>query len=71
MFKHIGKKSFPYKYQVLQKFSLKKNSLIISIQITNLDKSTFECGIGFHPWFNIHKNSKIYSNNFSYIICNF
>ncbi len=67
MFKHIGKKSFPYKYQVLQKFSLKKTSLIISIQIKNLDKSTFECGIGFHPWFFISKYSKIYSNSFLHV----
>ena len=67
MFKHIGKKSFPYKYQVLQKFSLKKTSLIISIQIKNLDKSIFECGIGFHPWFFISKYSKIYSNSFLHV----
>ncbi|MDC2992406.1 hypothetical protein OAZ22_01805 [Pelagibacteraceae bacterium] len=67
LFKHNGKKSFPHKYQVIQKFKLIKNSLIISIKIKNLDKYSFDCGIGFHPWFFINKYSKVYSNSFLYI----
>ena len=64
---HHGKNSFPHKYQVWQKFSLNKTTLNISIRLENLDHLSFECGIGFHPWFNISAESKIYSNNFSYI----
>ena len=67
VFNHHGKKGFPFKYQVNQQFILKNKSLCINISIVNKDKESFNCGIGFHPWFNIHKNSKIYSNNFSYI----
>ena len=67
MYVHQGKKSFPHKYQTWQKFSLNKKSLNISIKITNLDDLSFDCGIGFHPWFNISAKSKIFSNNFSYI----
>ena len=32
-----------------------------------MDKNNFDCGIGFHPWFNLSKNSKIYSNNFLFL----
>ena len=67
MYLHQGKKSFPHKYQALQKFSLNKTSLNISIKLTNLDDLPFDCGIGFHPWFNISAKSKIFSNNFSFI----
>ena len=67
IFIHDGKKGFPFKYQVNQKFILKNKSLFINIAILNIDKESFDCGIGFHPWFHIHKNSKIYSNNFTYI----
>jgi len=67
MFIHKGKKGFPYQYKVLQKFTLNKNSLRIFVQIKNIDTSSFQCGIGFHPWFYISKSSKIYSNSFSYI----
>ena len=38
----------------------------IQIKIENLDNYSFECGIGFHPWFNISKISKIFINDFSY-----
>ena len=31
------------------------------------NKNNFDCGIGFHPWFNLSKNSKIYSNNFLFL----
>ena len=61
---HNGSKGFPRLYKATQKFKLTKNSLIISISIENLDKYSFDCGIGFHPWFNIDKCSKIYSNSF-------
>ena len=64
---HNAKKGFPFKYKVYQKFSLNKKSLRISIKIENLDNYPFECGIGFHPWFNISKISKIFINDFSYI----
>ena len=64
---HQGKSSFPHKYQACQKFSLNKTSLNISIRLTNLDHLPFDCGIGFHPWFNISAESKIFLNNFSYI----
>ena len=64
---HQGKSSFPHKYQACQKFSLNKTSLNISIRLTNLDHLSFDCGIGFHPWFNISAESKIFSNNFSFI----
>ena len=67
LFNHDGKKGFPFRYRVNQKFSLKNKSLFISISITNIDKESFNCGIGFHPWFNIDKSSAIYSNNFTYI----
>ena len=67
LFNHDGKKGFPFKYQVNQEFILKKKSLYINISITNIDKESFNCGIGFHPWFNIDKFSRIYSNNFTYI----
>ena len=66
IFNHTGKKGFPFKYQVCQKFILKNKSLFINISILNNDKDSFDCGIGFHPWFNLHKTSKIYSNNFTY-----
>ena len=66
-FRHDGKKSYPYAYRATQLFKLFKNKLIISITIENLDKSSFECGIGFHPWFFISKFSM--SKNFTiYII---
>ena len=64
-FNHKGKKGFSCSYKSTQKFKLIKNSLIISISIENLDEHSFDCGIGFHPWFNIDKNSKIYSNSFN------
>ena len=67
VFNHGGKKGFPFKYQVNQEFALKNKSLFINISITNIDKESFNCGIGFHPWFNITKFSRIYSNNFTYI----
>ena len=67
LFTHNGKSSFPHKYQVYQKFSLSKKSLKISAKLINLDKMPFQCGIGFHPWFNISDKSKIFSNSFSYI----
>ena len=66
-FNHNGKIGFPCKYKAIQKFTLMKNSLIVTISIENLDKHSFDCGIGFHPWFNISKNSKIYSNSFNYL----
>ena len=66
-FKHNGKNSYPFAYKATQKFKLVKNSLIISITIENIDKYSFECGIGFHPWFYISKNSKLYSNSFNYL----
>jgi len=66
-FLHNGKKSFPYKYKCLQKFSLTKDSLIIKVIITNNDKKSFYCGIGFHPWFSISKQSKIFSNTFLHL----
>ena len=66
-FNHSGREGFPCAYKAIQKFKLIKNSLIISISIKNLDKYPFDCGIGFHPWFNIDKNSKIYSNTFNYL----
>ena len=66
-FNHNGKKGFPCKYKATQKFKLIKNSLLIDISIKNLDKYSFDCGIGFHPWFNIDKNSKIYLNSFNYL----
>ena len=58
IFNHTGKKGFPFKYQVCQKFILKNKSLFIYISILNNDKDSFDCGIGFHPWFNLHKTSK-------------
>ena len=64
---HDGKKGFPFKYRVNQEFFLINKSLCINIAITNIDNESFNCGIGFHPWFNIDKNSKIYSNSFTYI----
>lgn len=64
---HNGKKGFPHKYQVFQKFKLIKKSLRVSAQLKNLDHLSFECGIGFHPWFNITDKSKIFLNNFKYI----
>lgn len=67
VFNHDGKKGFPFKYRVNQEFVLKNKSLFINISITNIDKESFNCGIGFHPWFNISKFSRIYSNNFTYI----
>tara|TARA_B110000014_G_C20118990_1_gene592099 strand:+ start:1183 stop:2052 length:870 start_codon:yes stop_codon:yes gene_type:complete len=67
VFNHNGKKGFPFKYRVNQEFILKNKSLCINISITNIDKESFYCGIGFHPWFHIDKKSKIYSNNFTYI----
>jgi len=67
VFNHNGKKGFPFKYRVNQEFILKNKSLCINISITNIDKQSFNCGIGFHPWFHIDKKSKIYSNNFTYI----
>ena len=66
-FKHNGKKSFPYKYSVSQMFKIKKASLEIRIKIKNLDSENFNCGIGFHPWFSLSKDSKIYSNSFNYL----
>lgn len=66
-FKHNGRKSFPHSYQTIQKFELIKNSLNITISLENLDTNSFHCGIGFHPWFNISKYSKIYSNTFTYL----
>jgi len=66
-FLHNGKNSFPFKYQSIQTFNLTKDSLIIRLKIINLDKSKFHCGIGFHPWFTISKDSKIFSNTFSYL----
>jgi len=66
VFKHNGKKSFPYAYKATQIFKLINNSLIISICLENSDKHNFDCGIGFHPWFNISKSSKIYSTSFTY-----
>ena len=66
-FKHNGKKSFPYKYSVSQMFKIKKESLEIRIRIKNLDSENFNCGIGFHPWFSLSKDSKIYSNSFNYL----
>ena len=66
-FYHDAKKGFPCIYNATQKFKLTKNSLIISISIENLDQYPFDCGIGFHPLFNIDKNSKIYSNSFNYL----
>ena len=65
-FKHNPKKSFPFKYEAEQEFALKKTSLIIKIKIKNLDFLTFDCGIGFHPWFNLSNYSKVYSNSFNY-----
>ena len=67
VFKHNGKNSFPYSYKVKQLFKLSNNSLSISISLENMDKNNFDCGIGFHPWFNLSKNSKIYSNNFLFL----
>lgn len=69
-FKHNGKKSFPYKYNAIQTFVIKKNSLEIRIKVINLDSKNFHCGIGFHPWFSISKESKIYSNSFNYLHSN-
>ena len=37
-FSHNGKKSFPFKYEALQKFRIVKNSLEIKVSITNKDK---------------------------------
>ena len=67
IYNHHGKKGFPFKYRVNQEFVLKNKSLFINISIINADKDSFDCGIGFHPWFNISKFSGIYSNNFTYI----
>ena len=64
---HDGKKGFPFKYRVNQEFFLINKSLCINIAITNIDNESFNCGIGFHPWFNIDKNSKIYLNSFTHI----
>lgn len=66
-FIHSGKNGFPYPYKVIQKFKLIKNSLIISISIQNLSSLIFDCGIGFHPWFNISKDTKIYLDKFTYL----
>ena len=66
-FYHNGNKGFPCSYRATQKFQLIKNSLIISIIIENSNDYSFDCGIGFHPWFNISRQSKIYSNSFYYL----
>ena len=66
-FNHNGRKGFPRIYKSTQRFRLIKNSLIITISVENLDKYSFDCGIGFHPWFNLDPNSKIYSNSFNYL----
>ena len=66
-FSHNGKDSFPFKYEALQKFRIVKNSLEIKVSITNKDKLSFDCGIGFHPWFDINKNSRIFSNTYKFI----
>ena len=65
VFKHNGKSNFPYSYKATQVYKLTNNSLIISIILENLDKDSFHCGIGFHPWFYISKHSKVYSNTFT------
>ncbi len=66
-FSHNGKKSFPYKYEALQKFRIHKNCLEITVSIKNIDNKTFDCGIGFHPWFDLNKFSKIFSNTYQYV----
>ena len=66
-FLHNGKNSFPFKYYAIQKFRLIKNSLEITVTIKNMDRKSFDCGIGFHPWFNIDKKSKIFSNTYKFI----
>ena len=67
VFKHNGKKNYPYSYKATQTFKLINKSLIISLVLENIDKHPFECGIGFHPWFKLSKFSKIYSNSFVYL----
>ena len=67
VFKHNGKKNYPYAYKAKQTFKLKNKSLIISISLENIDKDFFYCGIGFHPWFNLSEFSKIHSNSFTYL----
>ena len=66
-FFHDGKKSFPYKYETIQKFRLIKNCLEIKVSIKNKDRKSFDCGVGFHPWFNININSRIFSNTYKYV----
>ena len=66
-FTHHGKKSFPFKYETIQRFKLIKNSLEIKVTINNKDNKAFDCGIGFHPWFNIDKKSRIFSNTYKYL----
>ena len=39
----------------------------IRVIIKNKDNKSFDCGIGFHPWFNLDKKSKIFSNTYNYI----
>ena len=67
IYTHNGKKNFPCLYRAIQKFELIKNSLIISITLKNLGEYPFDCGIGFHPWFNINDKSRIYSNTLTYL----
>ena len=69
-FIHNGKQSFPYKYKAQQEFILNENSLIIKVSIKNIDTYSYDCGIGFHPWFNLTKYSKIYSNTFNFVELN-
>ena len=69
-FSHNGKKSFPYKYETYQSFRLYSNSLRIKVSILNKDNHSFDCGIGFHPWFNIHNKSKLFNNSYEYITLN-
>ena len=63
----MAKIAFLINTKFIKKFSLSKKSLKISAKLINLDKMSFQCGIGFHPWFNISDKSKIFSNSFSYI----
>ena len=66
-FNHDGKKSFPFKYETVQRFKLVENSLEIKVTIKNKDNNSFDCGIGFHPWFNIDRKSRIFSNTYNYL----
>jgi len=66
-FFHDGKKSFPYKYETIQKFRLIKNCLEIKVSIKNKDRKSFDCGVGFHPWFDLNINSRIFSNTYKYV----